>query len=250
MPDKKILEVTRLNKRFGGLQVTKDLDFLLYEGDQAAIIGPNGAGKTTFFNLLTGYHRADSGSVLFDGREIAHLPSYLIARAGVTRAFQVSNIFPRLSVLENVRSAVQAQMGRAFDLFSRADGIGMAEAERILRLCRLDKARGLLAGELSQGDKKKLELALALAGEPKLLLLDEPTAGMSLEETRDTMALIDHLNQALRLTVLFTEHDMAVVFNHARRVTLLHRGEKIVEGSPQEVRENETAQRIYLREQQ
>ena len=250
MPDNKILEVIGLNKRFGGQHVTKDLDFHLYEGDQAAIIGPNGAGKTTFFNLLTGRHRADSGRVLFDGREIVHLPSHLIARAGMTRAFQVSNIFPRLTALENVRSAVQAQMGRTLDLFSRADRVGAAEADEILRLCRLEQEQNTLAGELSQGDKKKLELALALAGKPKLLLLDEPTAGMSPEETRETMALIDHLNQALGLTVLFTEHDMGVVFNHARRVTLLHRGEKIVEGSPQEVRENETAQRIYLGEQQ
>jgi branched-chain amino acid transport system ATP-binding protein len=141
-------------------------------------------------------------------------------------------------------------MGRAFDLFSRADRIGVAEAEEILCLCRLEEEQCTIAGELSQGDKKKLELALALAGKPKLLLLDEPTAGMSPEETRETMALIDHLNQAFRLTVLFTEHDMGVVFNHARRVTLLHRGEKIVEGSPQEVRRNETVQRIYLGEQQ
>ena len=127
MPGNKILEVIGLNKRFGGQQVTKDLNFHLYEGDQAAIIGPNGAGKTTFFNLLTGYYRADSGSVLFDGREIAHLPSYLIARAGMTRAFQVSNIFPKLTALENVRSAVQAQMGRAFDLFSRSYSRDMAK---------------------------------------------------------------------------------------------------------------------------
>ncbi len=250
MPDQKLLEVRGLNKRFGGLQVTKDLTFSLAEGDQAAIIGPNGAGKSTFFNLLTGYHRADSGRILFDGREITNLPPYLIARAGITRAFQVSNIFPRLTVLENVRSAVQAQMGRALDLFSRAERIGTAEAGGILHLCRLEAEGNSVAGELSQGDKKKLELALALAGKPKLVLLDEPTAGMSLEETRETMTLIDQLNQTLRLTVLFTEHDMAVVFNHARRVTLLHRGEKIVEGSPLEVRQNETVQRIYLGEQQ
>jgi branched-chain amino acid transport system ATP-binding protein len=245
---KRILEVSRLNKHFGGLHAVKNLDFQLEEGDQVAIIGPNGAGKTTFFNLLTGYHRVDSGSVRFEGREITNLPSHLIARAGITRAFQISNIFPKLKVVENIRSAVQAQMGRAFDFFSRADRVGMEETEKILALCGLGEKREVLAGELSQGDKKKLELALALAGKPRLLLLDEPTAGMSLEETRDTMSLIDDLNRKLRLTILFTEHDMAVVFNHARRVTLLHRGEKIIEGPPQEVRQNETAQRIYLGE--
>jgi len=245
---KRILEVSNLNKHFGGLHAVKNLDFQLEEGDQVAIIGPNGAGKTTFFNLLTGYHRVDSGSVRFEGREITNLPSHLIARAGITRAFQISNIFPKLKVVENIRSAVQAQMGLAFDFFSRADRVGMEEPEKILALCGLGEKREVLAGELSQGDKKKLELALALAGKPRLLLLDEPTAGMSLEETRETMSLIDDLNRKLRLTILFTEHDMAVVFNHARRVTLLHRGEKIIEGPPQEVRQNETAQRIYLGE--
>jgi branched-chain amino acid transport system ATP-binding protein len=243
-----ILEVTGLNKRFRGLQAIKGLEFHLSEGDQSAIIGPNGAGKSTFFNLLTGYHRVDSGRILFAGAEITNLPAHLISRAGITRAFQVSNIFPKLTVLENIRSAVQAQMGRAFDFFSRADRVGLEKTEEILTLCGLAGKRDLLAGELSQGDKKKLELALALAGKPRLLLLDEPTAGMSLEETRETMALIDNLNQKLNLTILFTEHDMAVVFNHARRVTLLHRGERIVEGTPQEVRQNETAQRIYLGE--
>jgi len=244
----KILEVTGLNKRFRGLQAIKDLEFHLSAGDQSAIIGPNGAGKSTFFNLLTGYHRVDSGRILFEGAEITNLPAHLISRAGITRAFQVSNIFPKLTVLENIRSAVQAQMGRAFDFFSRADRVGLEKTEEILNLCGLAGKRDFMAGELSQGDKKKLELALALAGKPRLLLLDEPTAGMSLEETRETMALIDDLNQKLNLTILFTEHDIAVVFNHARRVTLLHRGERIVEGTPQEVRQNETAQRIYLGE--
>ena len=244
----KILEVTGLNKHFGGLHATKGLDFYLKEGEQAAIIGPNGAGKSTFFNLLTGYHRVDSGRILFGGMDITNMPSHQIARAGITRAFQVSNIFPKLMVIENIRSAVQAQMGRVFDFFSRADRVGGEETEKILNLCGLTAKREIMAGELSQGDKKKLELALALAGKPRLLLLDEPTAGMSLEETRETMALIDDLNHKLNLTILFTEHDMAVVFNHARRVTVLHRGEKIIEGTPQEVRQNETAQRIYLGE--
>jgi branched-chain amino acid transport system ATP-binding protein len=238
--------VAKLNKRFGGLQAVKDVDFVLHQGDQTAMIGPNGAGKTTFFNLLTGFHRADSGRILFAGAEITGRPPHEIARLGISRAFQISNIFPKLTVLENVRSAVQAQMGRAFDVMGRADRIGLEEADRIIHLCGLPDKKRVAAGELSQGDKKKLELALALSGKPKLLLLDEPTAGMSLEETRETMALVDRLNQDLRLTILFTEHDMSVVFNHARKVTLLHRGQVIVEGAPGEVRANETAQRVYL----
>lgn len=246
--NRKILEVIGLNKSFGGLQAVNNFNFELFEGDRSAIIGPNGAGKTTLFNLLTGYHRADSGRILFDGIEITNYPSHKIANVGISRAFQITNIFPKLSVFENVRSAVQSQMGKAFDIFGRAAKIGTEETGNILYLCSLYERRTVLAGELSQGDKKKLELALALAGKPKLLLLDEPTAGMSLEETRETMELVDRLNEEFKLTALFTEHDMAVVFNHARRVTLLHNGEKVVEGTPEQVRMNETVQRIYLGE--
>ncbi len=245
---RKILQVKGLNKHFGGLHAVKDLDFDLFAGDKSAIIGPNGAGKSTFFNLLTGYHRPETGRVTFDETDITNWPSHEIARVGISRAFQISNIFPKLTVLENVRSALQAQMGKAFDLFGRADEIGTEEAEKIIGLCGLIRRRTVMAGEMSQGDKKKLELALALAGKPKLLLLDEPTAGMSLEETHETMALVDRLNGEFNLTILFTEHDMAVVFNHARKVTMLHRGEIIVEGTPEQVRMNEMAQRIYLGE--
>jgi branched-chain amino acid transport system ATP-binding protein len=245
---RKILEVTGLNKHFGGLHAVKDFDLDLFEGDRSAIIGPNGAGKTTLFNLLTGYHRVDSGRIIFDKADITNRPSHEIACAGISRAFQITNIFPKLTVFENVRSAVQAQMGKAFDVFGRADKIGTEETQNILRPCGLAEQSKVVAGELSQGDKKKLELALALAGKPKLLLLDEPTAGMSLEETRDTMALVDRLNEEFSLTTLFTEHDMGVVFDHALRVTLLHQGEVIVEGTPEQVRMNETAQRIYLGE--
>jgi branched-chain amino acid transport system ATP-binding protein len=246
----KILEVAGLNKHFGGLHAVKDLTFDLFEGDKSAIIGPNGAGKSTVFNLVTGYHKVDAGVVIFDETDITNWPSYEIAKAGISRAFQISNIFPGLSVFENVRSAVHAQMGKAFDIFGQANRIGIQETENILDLCGLPVKGTVAAGELSQGDKKKLELAIALAGKPKLLLLDEPTAGMSLEETRETMALVDHLNEEFNLTTLFTEHDMTVVFNHARRVTMLHHGEIIIEGSPEEVRMNKTAQRIYLGEHQ
>ncbi|MBW1980626.1 MAG: ABC transporter ATP-binding protein [Deltaproteobacteria bacterium] len=248
MKTRRILEVRGLNKHFGGLHAVKDVDFDLFEGDRSAIIGPNGAGKTTFFNLLTGYHRADSGRVIFEGKDITNWPSHGISRLGISRAFQISNIFPKLSVFDNVRSAVQAQMGKAFDIFGRASQVGVEETERILALCGLAENRAVVAGELSQGDKKKLELALALAGKPKLLFLDEPTAGMSLEETRETMLLVDRLNEEFNLTILFTEHDMAVVFDHALRITLLNRGEIIITGTPEQVRSNESAQRIYLGE--
>ena len=244
-----ILKASRLNKHFGGLHATKNLDLELGEGDKFAIIGPNGAGKSTFFNLLTGYHRVDSGHIHFDDRDITNAPPHHIARMGISRAFQISNIFPKLTVLENVRSAVQAQLGVSFRLWVSAARIGIDETERILLLCDLAENREASAGDLSQGDKKKLELAIALAGKPRLLLLDEPTAGMSTEETRVTMQLVDRLNDELNLTILFTEHDMAVVFNHAHRVALLHYGQIIVEGNPEEVRQNELVKRIYLGEE-
>ncbi len=246
---KKILEVTGLNKSFGGLHATCDVDFVLWEGDLDAIIGPNGAGKSTFFNLLTGYYRADSGKVLFDGEDVTDRLPHEIARMGISRAFQVSNIFSKMTIFDNVRSAVQAQMGMAFNLFRSADGIGDEQTEEILELCGLIRKRAAIAGALSQGDKKKLELAIALAGKPRLLLLDEPTAGMSLEETQETMALVDNLNRDRNITILFTEHDLSVVFNHARNVTLLHRGHIIIQGAPDQVRMNETAQKIYFGEQ-
>ena len=181
----------------------------LEQGAKEAIIGPNGAGKSTFFALVSGYHRPDTGSIRFDGKEITGQKPHEIARRGISRAFQVSNIFPRLTVEENVRSAIQVRSGKAFDLFSRADRVGLERTEEILSLCNLSPKRSRPAGELSQGDKKKVELALALAGQPKLLLLYEPTAGMSFEETKETMELVDRLNATFGLTILFTEHDMS-----------------------------------------
>lgn len=246
---KNILEIRGLNKSFGGLQATKNLSLSLTEGEQSAIIGPNGAGKSTLFNLITGYHRPDSGSVSFMGQDITLLPPHRIARSGMTRAFQVSNIFTSLTVWENVRSAVQAQRGMVMNLYRLARDTGLVETGEILDLCGLLDRQTVTAGDLSQGDKKKLELAIALAGKPKVLLLDEPTAGMSLDETREAMALVDRLNAELGLTTLFTEHDMSVVFNHASRVSLLHRGELLFTGTPEEIRRNPTVQKIYLGEQ-
>ena len=243
-----ILEVTGLHKHFGGVHVTRDMNFSMEEGEQSAIIGPNGAGKSTLMNLLTGYHRCDAGKVVFEGQDITNRPPHRIARMGISRAFQISSIFAKMTVAENVRSAVHAQMRRSFSIFGVAGRIGVEETERVLALCGLEGKRDLAAGELAQGDKKRLELAIALAGKPRLLFLDEPTAGMSIEEARSTMELVDRLNRELQLTVLFTEHDMGIVFNHARKLTLLHRGEIVVQGTPAEVRANEIAQKVYLGE--
>ena len=181
-----ILEVSGLQKNFGGVHVTQDicLNFAMEEGGQSAIIGPNGAGKSTFMNLLTGYHRRDSGHRDVRGQDITSWPPHQIARMGISRAFQISSIFANMTVAENVRSAVHAQMRRSFNVFGAASRIGIERTDEILALCGLERQARAVAGELAQGDKKKLELAIALAGKPRLLFLDEPTAGMSIEEAR------------------------------------------------------------------
>ena len=241
-----ILQVRDVDKSFGGLMAAKQINFNLVEGAKEAIIGPNGAGKSTFFALVSGYHRPDKGSILFYGQDITGHKPHQVARMGVSRAFQVSNIFPRLTVLENVRSAVQARNGQVFNIFSAAALIGLERTEEILALCSLTQKRTIPAGELSQGDKKKLELALALAGQPKLLLLDEPTAGMSLEETKETMDLVDRLNEDYGLTILFTEHDMDAVFALADLITVMVNGQVLESGPPAQIRASANVQRAYL----
>ena len=244
-----ILQVEHLNKAFGGLLATCDVSYEMQTGELSAIIGPNGAGKSTFFNLLTGYHRADSGRVLFQGKDITNWPPHRIARLGIARAFQVSNIYLALTTYENVRQAILAQQKRTLNLFTPAHRLAKKETLELLEVAGLSRHADMIAGNLSQGDKKRLELAIALGSKPELLFLDEPTAGMSREETHETMDLVKRLNQEMSLTILFTEHDMAVVFGYAKRLTVLHQGAIIAEGSPEEVRSNETAQKIYLGEE-
>ncbi len=244
-----ILEIDGLSKSFGKYVVLTDVNYSLRKGEIAAIIGPNGAGKTTFFNLITGYHKVDSGTVHFQGKNITDWPRHRIARAGVSRAFQVSNIYPRLTTYENVRQAILAQKNQTLDIFTPASGLARENTLELITLTGLMPYRDTLAGILSQGDKKKLELALALAGKPELLLLDEPTAGMSSEETHDTMELVKRLNREIGLSILFTEHDISVIFGYARKLSVLYQGMVIAEGTPEEVRKNEEAQQCYLGEE-
>ncbi|MEJ2167897.1 MAG: ABC transporter ATP-binding protein [Desulfobacterales bacterium] len=244
-----ILKVEHLNKAFGGLQATCDVNYEMQTGELSAIIGPNGAGKSTFFNLLTGYHKADSGRVFFQGKDITNQPPHRIARLGIARAFQVSNIYLALTTYENVRQAILAQQKKTLNFFTPAHRLAQKETLELLEVTGLAQHADRIAGNLSQGDKKRLELAIALGSRPELLFLDEPTAGMSGEETQATMKLVKRLNQEMQVTILFTEHDMAVVFGYAKRLTVLHQGSIIAEGSPEEVRANETAQKIYLGEE-
>ena len=249
MSDETILKVMRLNKSFGGLKATNDVDYEMTTRELSAIIGPNGAGKSTFFNLLTGYHKVDSGEVYYKGKDITNWPPHKIARLGITRAFQISNIYPALTTYENTRQAILTEQNRTLNFFTPAERLAKKETLELLEITGLSQHANMIAGNLSQGDKKRLELAIALGSKPQLVFLDEPTAGMSGEETRKTMELVARLNKEMGLTILFTEHDMSVVFGYARRLTVLHQGTVIAEGTPEEVRANERAQKIYLGEE-
>jgi branched-chain amino acid transport system ATP-binding protein len=249
MSGEAILKVVRLNKSFGGLKATNDVDYEMTTRELSAIIGPNGAGKSTFFNLLTGYHKVDSGEVYYKGKDITNWPPHKIARLGIARAFQISNIYPALTTYENTRQAILTEQNRTLNFFTPAERLAKKETLELLEITGLSHHANMMAGNLSQGDKKRLELAIALGSKPQLVFLDEPTAGMSGEETRETMELVARLNKEMGLTILFTEHDMSVVFGYARRLTVLHQGTVIAEGTPEEVRANERAQKIYLGEE-
>jgi branched-chain amino acid transport system ATP-binding protein len=248
MEEKSILRVKKLYKSFGGLLATNNITFEMKTGEMSAIIGPNGAGKSTFFNLLTGFYSVDQGTIFFKEKNITNWPPYKIAGLGIARAFQVSNIYPRLTTYENVRQAVLTQQKKTLKFFFPAAKMARRENWELIEITGLKENAQVLAGNLSQGDKKRLELAIALGRKPDLLFLDEPTAGMSREETQETMNLVARLNKEMGLTILFTEHDMAVVFGYARRLTVLNAGTIIAEGTPEEVRANQAAQRIYLGE--
>ena len=249
MANDNILQVEHLSKAFHKYQVLTDVNYNLPKGEIAAIIGPNGAGKTTFFNLVTGYHAVSGGTVTFMDKNITNWSRHKIARTGITRAFQVSNIYPKLTTYENVRQSVLAQQKKTLNFFTPARKLARNETLELLDITGLSEFRDTEAGILSQGDKKKLELALALASKPSLLLLDEPTAGMSSEETHGTMELVKRLNKEIGLTILFTEHDISVIFGYARKLSVLHQGVLVAEGTPEEVRNNKEAQQCYLGEE-
>ena len=241
-----LLEVRGLRKRFGGLAAVDGVDLVVEPGELRAVIGPNGAGKTTLFNLITGYLRPDAGTITFDGRDITGLPTHRVARAGIARAFQITSIFPGLTVHENVRLGITARAGETARPWGVAEGTHAEEVREILAAVALLGVERERAGNLSHGDQRALELAISLAMRPKLLLLDEPTAGMAPEETGHTMRLVRAIALERSLTVLFCEHDMEVVFGTANKILVMHQGRVIAEGSADEVRSDHDVQRVYL----
>ena len=243
-----LLEVSGLRKSFGGVAAVREVGFALAAGELLALIGPNGAGKSTCFNMLNGQIRPDGGSVLLEGRELVGLAPRAIWRLGVGRTFQITQTFGSMSVRENVQMALLSH-GRALgDLWRFAGRLEVAEADRLLGLVGMGDAAERPSGELAYGDLKRVELAVALANRPKLLLMDEPTAGMAPKERIELMRLTAQIARDSRMGVLFTEHDMDVVFEHADRIMVLNRGALIAEGTPAEVRANEQVRAIYLGE--
>jgi branched-chain amino acid transport system ATP-binding protein len=246
MAEAPLLDVQEVSKAFGGVQAVAGVCFTLLPGEVQAVIGPNGAGKSTLFNLLTGQLACDRGRIMFRGERIDGAPPHQIWRKGISRTFQVPATFHSLTVRENVQTVLLSRQGRSRSLL--ADAARLFEDGAAALLAHV----GLLAyaddgcGTLSLGDLKRMELALALASEPSLLLLDEPTAGMSSDERADLMGTVVRIVRERKLTVLFTEHDMDVVFGTATRVLVMHQGRVLAEGTPTAVRENSEVQRVYL----
>ena len=241
-----MLDIRKLRKSFAGFVAVGGVSLTVDTGQIAAVIGPNGAGKSTLFNLITGHIRADSGQVLLDGYDITGAAPHRICRMGIGRSFQRANIFPRLTVFENVQAAFLAHRGRGPNFWSDSDTFYREETAALLASIGLGGQEQAVAATLSYGNQKQLELGIALASDPSLLLLDEPTAGMSASETHETMRLLARIAEARGLTLLFTEHDMEVVFAIAEKITVLHQGRVLAEGTPAEVRADPEVRRIYL----
>jgi len=241
-----ILSTEDLTIRFGGLSALNQVNFAVERGEIRAVIGPNGAGKSTFFNCLTGVLRPSAGRILFDREDITGLSPDRISRKGIARSYQITNILPNATVLENVRIAAQSRRhGWSLLAHHRAYRDIIEKAEAVLAAVGLSSKAYELAANLSHGEQRNLEIGIALATEPQLLCLDEPTAGMSAAETHDTMALVRSISE--NLTILIVEHDMQVVMELAQRITVLHYGEILAEGTPAEIQQNPRVLEVYLK---
>ncbi|CAH2604145.1 branched chain amino acid/phenylalanine ABC transporter ATP binding subunit LivG [Rhodovastum atsumiense] len=241
-----VLAVQGVRKSFGGVRAVDDVSFALAAGEMLALIGPNGAGKSTCFNMVGGQVRPDAGRVRLAGRDITGLPPRRIARLGVGRSFQIAATFASMTVRENVQVALQAHRGATWRFWRPADSLFVAEAETLLAEVGMAEQAGRAAGVLAYGDVKRLELAVALAGAPRLLLMDEPTAGMAPAERAALMALVRRLATERALAVLFTEHDMDVVFGVADRILVLDRGRLIAAGDAATIRADAAVRAVYL----
>ena len=241
-----VLSVSHLSKAYGGVQAVRDVSFGVAPGEMVAIIGPNGAGKTTCFNMLNGQLAPDAGEIRLGEASLVGLPPHRVWRLGVGRTFQITATFGSMSVRENVQTALLSHHGKNFSIYSRANELFFNEAEALLERVGMRGQADRPCAALSYGDLKRVELAIALANQPRLLLMDEPTAGSAPEERAALMELAATLAHRDRIAVLFTEHDMSVVFGFASRVIVMHLGEVIAAGSPHEVRSDARVREVYL----
>lgn len=241
-----MLQVEAVEKSFGDFMAVGEANLAVGRGELVAVIGPNGAGKTTLFNLITGHLKIDRGKIVFKGEDISNLSPYEICKKGIGRSFQIVNIFPRLTVFENIQVAVLSQQRKSSHLFRPAQNIAVDMTNSILDSVGLSKKASNIAGSLSHGDQKVLEIAIALGNDPELLILDEPTAGMSPQETSATMELVKELASKRGLTILFCEHDMEIVFSIAQSIMVMYQGQTIVQDKPSAVRRNKKVQEAYL----
>ncbi len=248
MAENIILETKNMRRQFGALVAVADVSVQVKAGSFHSIIGPNGAGKTTFFNLLSGNLKPSSGQVFYKGKDITNLPLYKTIHRGIGRSFQITNIFPNLTVMENIRLAAQALGRDNFKFFRASAAFPRYEdrAEEVLAQVGLLERAYSIANTLPHGDQRKLELGMILAPDPELLLLDEPTAGMASEQVPELMALIQEVQTAGNKTIMLVEHNMNVVMNVSDTITVMHYGEVLAEGSPAEISANETVQKAYL----
>jgi branched-chain amino acid transport system ATP-binding protein len=241
----KILETKGLTKSFGGLTAVDGVDFQADKGQLSSIIGPNGAGKTTFFNMIAGNLSPTRGEIWFKGENITNLPAHMVSRRSIARSYQIINIFPNLTVFENIRIAAQSRKV-TYDFWKDVQTLDEINEKvmKILGTLRLLDRKELLASSLPYGEQRHLEIGIALATEPELLLMDEPTAGLTPEETLRIMELIKTISKGL--TIILVAHDMDVVMKVSDRITVLHQGRTLAEGKPEEIQSNEEVQRVYL----
>lgn len=245
-----ILEGRGLAKHFGGLRAVDGVDIAIRAGAFHSIIGPNGAGKTTLFNLLSGTLKPTAGRVLLRGQDITGVPLHRMARLGLGRSFQITNVFPNLTVLENVRLAAQALGAHTFNFWRSADTLTehVDKALTAIRRVGLQGKEGALAAALPHGDKRKLELAIILAADPQVLLLDEPTAGMASEQVPQFLDLIHSIRAEGQKTIVLVEHNMNIVLNVSEQITVMHQGRLLAEGTPADIRQNPAVRKAYLGE--
>lgn len=245
-----VLELESVTKRFGGVTALDDVDWRVNIGETRAIIGPNGAGKSTFFNVVSGQLSPTSGRVLFDGEDISGLSPEIIARKGIVKTFQTTNVFEKLTVFENVRLGAQVRES-TYNMATHYRNLDrVAErAEEVLGQLRLEEFRDEVVEDLSHGDQRKVEIGISLAADPEVLLFDEPTAGMSSDEQQNVLDFLRTLSTDTDITIVVTEHDVEFIMNLADEVTVLHQGEIISEGAPEEITSDEHVQTVYLGEE-